>query len=211
MTDLVVATLSEAEARSLTDEVKHDSERLWRKLVELYDGDAHIVLGYSSWGAYFAAEFKQSGRRGYQLLEAGRALEVVNHGSSGQTPNERQARELAPLLDQPETMREAWNEASENGTPTALAVREAVTRRVGIPLDPDIVEKHQRDTAVEQIDRCVFVLEANTSDIQGLVDWVLETRDLNGRFGALTPSRFEKASAYCAAFAADLRRRGIDG
>ena len=41
--DLTVAVLSREEARSLTDEVKHDAERLWRKLVELYEGDAHTA------------------------------------------------------------------------------------------------------------------------------------------------------------------------
>lgn len=131
MTELVVATLSRDEARSLTDEVKQDAERLWRKLVELYDGGAHLALGYTSWGAYFKTEFGQSERHGYRLLEAGRALEVVS--DPWVTPaNERVARELAPLLDDPETLREVWVEASANGAPTAARVREVVQRSMGV-------------------------------------------------------------------------------
>lgn len=124
-----VALLSRDEARSLTDEVKGDAERLWRKLVELYDGGAHLALGYSSWGAYFKTEFGASERHGYRLLDAGRALELVSDQLV--TPvNEAQARELVPLLDEPEKLREAWAEASSDGEPTAPKVREAV-REVG--------------------------------------------------------------------------------
>lgn len=118
------AMLSRDEARSLTDEVKQDAERLWRKLVELYDGQAHLALGYSSWGAYFKVEFGQSERHGYRLLEAGRVLELV---ASDQLVTEGQARELVPLLDQPDELREAWREASANGPPTASRVREVVS------------------------------------------------------------------------------------
>lgn len=93
--------------------------------------------------------------------------------------------------------------------PQAEAIRRH--RAVTVPLDPDLMERQQRDTALEQIDRCVYALESNIADIPGHLDWILETRDLVGRYGPLTPSRMEKASAYCAAFAAELRKRGIDG
>lgn len=131
--EATVVTLSHDEARSLTDEVKHDSERLWRKLVELYDGGAHLALGYRSWGAYFKTEFGQSERHGYRLLDAGKALEIVASDPRVTVPNERQARELAPLLDDPPVLNEAWEEAvnsSSNGKPTAVAVKEVVGRRV---------------------------------------------------------------------------------
>lgn len=133
LSDLAVQRLSPGIARILTDEVKRDAESLWRKLVELYEGGAHLALKYSSWGEYFAAEFGQSGRRGYQLLDAGRALEAVNHGSLGASPNERQARELAPLLDQPETLKEAWAEVVElHPAPTARDVRDVVQRKMDV-------------------------------------------------------------------------------
>lgn len=130
MTAVSIATLSQAEARSLTDEVKHDAERLWRKLVELYDGGAHLALGYSSWGAYFKAEFGGEKSQAYRILDAGRVVEAL-HSPNGEwpVPSEAQARELAPLLDQPEQLREAWAKASANGEPTAVQVREVVEQR----------------------------------------------------------------------------------
>ncbi len=130
---LEVARLTSAEARALTDEVKADAAALWGKLLSLYEGGAHLSLGYPSWGAYYEAEFSESGRRGYQILEAARvaaALEPVNHGSTG--PSERVARELAPVLHEaPEQVEEVWAEiVEEHGpSPTAAQVRQHVAPR----------------------------------------------------------------------------------
>ncbi len=131
MSQLVVQVLSREEARSLTDEVKLDAERLWRKLVELYEGGAHEVLGYSSWRAYYAAEFGGDGSRGDQLLRAGRVMDVIGPGEN-LPANDSQARELAPLLDKPDELRDAWAEASANGLPTAGDVREVVQSRMDV-------------------------------------------------------------------------------
>lgn len=119
-------------ARRLTDEVKADAERLWRKLVELYEGEAHIALGYSSWGAYFEAEFGGSRTRAYELLNAGKVLDSVRN--CGLAPaNEAQARELAPLLNEPDELREAWAEVVElHPEPTAANVRDVVQRRMDV-------------------------------------------------------------------------------
>lgn len=46
--------------------------------------------------------------------------------------SESQARELAPLRDQPDEMQAAWQDASANGEPTAAKVREAVNQRLGV-------------------------------------------------------------------------------
>lgn len=132
MSELAVATLSADEARSLTDEVKQDAERLWRKLVELYDGGAHLALGYSSWAVYFEAEFGGSDATAYRLLQSGRVMAQLPIGS--QRPStEGVARELAPLLDQPEKLRETWAEVVElHPEPTAANVREVVQRGMGV-------------------------------------------------------------------------------
>lgn len=129
-----IATLSRDEARSLTDEIKGDAERLWRKLVELYEGRAHIALGYSSWATYFSAEFGGNSRRSYQLLQAGRVmrtLEPVQHVALPRT--DRVARELVPLQSDPEKMREAWVEVTAtHANPTSAQVHAVVQTKVGI-------------------------------------------------------------------------------
>jgi hypothetical protein len=108
--------LSEGEARELTDSVKTDVQTLWANLLALYEGDAHTALGYASWSDYCAAEFGVGRSRSYQLLNAGRVLEVIESQSTDRglatelgsdvpredsLPNEWQARELVPLLDNP--------------------------------------------------------------------------------------------------------------
>jgi hypothetical protein len=49
--------MSEAEARKLTDQIKHDAEVLWDNLVAAYLGRADIALGYESWDTYCTVEF----------------------------------------------------------------------------------------------------------------------------------------------------------
>lgn len=125
--------LSPDEARSLTDEVKRDAERLWRKLGKLYEGGAHKALGYSSWGAYFQAEFGGSERHAYELLNAGLVMETLESSAQLRTrpANEAQARELAPLLGQPEILCEAWAKVEEkHPEPTAADVRRVVAEVV---------------------------------------------------------------------------------
>lgn len=131
---LVQLQLSFDDARRLTDEVKRDAESLWRKLVELYEGRAHHALGYSSWGAYFEAEFGQSDKRGDQLLRAGRVVGELRDTTVSPLPtNEAQARELAPLLNEPDKLREAWGEVVElHPEPTAADVREVVQGKMGV-------------------------------------------------------------------------------
>jgi hypothetical protein len=75
-------TLSQAEARRLTDEVKADAQRLWAKLLKLYEGGAHIALGYSSWAAYCEQEFRIGNRQSYRLLQAAKVV----HQLSGECP-----------------------------------------------------------------------------------------------------------------------------
>lgn len=126
------STLSRDEARSLTDEVRGDAERLWSKLVELYEGGAHVALGYGSWGSYFETEFGGSDATAYRLLQSGRVMAQLPIGSP-RPATESVARELTPLLRQPEALKEAWAKVVEtNESPTAADVREVVSRHVEV-------------------------------------------------------------------------------
>jgi phage N-6-adenine-methyltransferase len=126
--------LSETEARSLTDEVKSDAEALWRKLGTLYEGEAWKALKYDSWRSYWIAEFGEKTLNwSYKQISAGRVADSIESVYHGTQLNERQARELAPLLKQPEVLREAWSEViEENAEPTAADVREVVRRKMDV-------------------------------------------------------------------------------
>jgi hypothetical protein len=90
--------LTADEARQLTEEVKHDVVALREKLLRLYEGGAHLALGYASWKDYWQAEFETSWQYGYRQLDAARVDRVVRQLANGPLP-EGQARELVPLLD----------------------------------------------------------------------------------------------------------------
>ena len=130
MSELVL--FAAAEARVLTDEVKADAQALWAKLLRLYEGGAHQALGYSSWADYCAAEFDMGKSRSYQMLDAARVVESLPESTNVDSPpTESQARELTPLLDQPEAMAVAWQTAQEVAVEqdrpvTAQDVRELV-------------------------------------------------------------------------------------
>ena len=123
--------LMASEARALTDEVKAEAAALWEKLLHLYEGGAHTVLGYSSWGAYYEAEFDGSGNYGYRLLKSAQVMEQLPNGNS-RPATEAVARELVPLLrDDPDRVEEVWSNVVElhGPKPTAAQVRELVVPR----------------------------------------------------------------------------------
>lgn len=132
----LVVPLSPAEARVLTDEVKSDAAALWAKLLRLYEGGAHTALGYSSWGAYYAAEFGRSKSDAYRLLDAAGVVQALQSpiGEQGYTPSESVARELVPVLkDDAASVEEVWAEAvEEHGPePTAKQVRGIAREHMG--------------------------------------------------------------------------------
>jgi hypothetical protein len=78
-------------------------------------------------------------KRGYDLMAAAQVSAVLS--PIGDTPgpaNEAVARELAPLRDEPERLREAWQEAVERHgpEPTAAEVREIVKPTLAPPPEP---------------------------------------------------------------------------
>lgn len=86
----------EASARGLTDEVKADAAALWSKLNALYEGSAHLALGYPSWDDYCGSEFGMSSGASYRVLNAARVVAQLPIGSP-LPRTESVARELAPL------------------------------------------------------------------------------------------------------------------
>jgi hypothetical protein len=158
---LYLRALSQSEARRLTDEVKADAQQLWAKLLNLYEGGAHIALGYSSWAEYCQREFHMSNGHSYRLLQAARVVSQLPMGSSpqgvSQVPeSERIARELVPLLGNPQAIDEAWNEAVQEvgGVPTVAKVKEVVSRKLALIPPPEKKPLHD----LEGIDPNLFKL-----------------------------------------------------
>jgi DNA methylase len=118
----LVPAMNAEEARALTDEVTRDAGALREKLLRLYEGQAHVALGYASWQAYWEAEFDTHWRSGYRELQAARVDRVIGPWANGPLP-ERQARELAPLLrEDPQAVLDAWGEAEESATARGVEI-----------------------------------------------------------------------------------------
>jgi len=140
MDEMPKPALSAEEARKLTDEFSRDVQRLWMRLLKLYEGGAHIALGYSSWDKYMENEFLIRKGQAYRMLRSARVVEFLGEVSPGDTTlqYEKHARELSRMLNthQPEEMAEAWQEAQDQaasrGKPvTTQDVRRAVRKVTG--------------------------------------------------------------------------------
>lgn len=127
----LVPTLGGAEARRLTNEVRRDLVSAREKLLRLYEGEAHLALGYSSWRSYWETEFETSWRSGYRELGAARVDRAIDQLDNQPLP-EGQARELIPLLDEPDDLRSVMRDLREEHGErlTAATIREAVEKKL---------------------------------------------------------------------------------
>lgn len=180
MTEIAIP-LTPDEARSLTDEIRGATERVFRLLLRAYEGNAWQALGYGSWRDYAMTEFGMSQSHAYRLLDQGRVVReiedaaVAAQGELSETESspigetaisEAAARELVPLLGQPEKLREAWSEARDaaDGKPTAADVKTA-RERVSPPRSRQVPalpepEPEPEDAPVEDP-----VLDGGTTDL----------------------------------------------
>ncbi len=96
-----------------------------RALLAIRDGRLYRD-GHDTFESYCRERWGMSREYAFRLTQAAQVADVLPVGN---TPaSERQARELAPLLDQPEALRDAWQQANEQtgGKPTAAAIRAVV-------------------------------------------------------------------------------------
>ena len=126
-----VEQLTESAALALVEEVKADIKALWLKFLLMYEGGAHLALGYTRWGDFYAAEFggprDETGGHGYRLLRSARVVERLP--IDNRPTRESVERKLVPLLPYPESMRGAAAEAfALHGDPTADQMKEVAAR-----------------------------------------------------------------------------------
>jgi hypothetical protein len=163
-----------AEARRLTDEAKRDIAALRERLLLLYEGEAHLALGFSSWGEYWETEFETSWRTGYRELEAARVNRAIDPWDNGGHLSERQARELAPLLRQEDedAVLDLWRELQDEYGErlTAENVQAAVEKKLKSKLAPA-----PQAPEVDQLELAKRTLSAAYGKAAGLIaDWLDE-------------------------------------
>lgn len=140
--ETVAPRLTAEEARALTEEAREQAAALWRTLLRLYEGGAHLALGYASWAAYFNAEFREQRKPGqrpdpkhpYRLLRAARVEAEVSVHVDTAGMKEAHARVLAPLTSpvREEIVRRVAQEAGGFGAVTAARVQQIRDEVIGV-------------------------------------------------------------------------------
>ena len=128
MSDLVTCSLADCEAvieRGLGTFIE-----VGAALAEIRDAGLYRE-GFETFEDYCRDRWDFSRPRAYQLIDAAEMSTTVDTA----LPSERVARELAPLRDEPEQLRETWAEAVERHgeRPTAKQVHVLVQERVVRP------------------------------------------------------------------------------
>ena len=128
LTEQPASRLSYDDAREATNQLRGHIEALWKMVLYLYEHEAHLALGYPSWGEFCKKELDFSASYGYQLIEAGRvARQIQSTAVDSPAPTRfRQARALGKAP--PETRTEAWHKAQEQHgeQPTAKQIAEVI-------------------------------------------------------------------------------------
>lgn len=96
-------------------------------LLAIREDGQYIEAGFPNFEAYCQRRWSLSRPQAYRLIDAA-TVQVALSPIGDRVPNESVARELAPLRDEPEKLREAYAEVKQRhgSTPTAAQVREVV-------------------------------------------------------------------------------------
>lgn len=128
---LALALMSADEAREYVTAIRQHLNSARALLLDLYERKGWQALGYDSWRACVVAEFGESQRHLYRQLEAAQVEHVIcPNGQIGAIP-ESHLRPLAPYKDDPEFVRETWEEAKRtapDGKLTAAHVENVVAK-----------------------------------------------------------------------------------
>lgn len=125
---MTLATRSLSQCEEVIDRGLATFVEVGLALMEIRDSRLYLET-HSTFEVYCKERWQFSDRHARRLIEASEVIGALESGPIG-PPNEAQARELAPLKDEPEKMAEAWEEAvkESNGKPTAVHVANAVNK-----------------------------------------------------------------------------------
>lgn len=141
---VTLTLMTEQEARACVNQIKGHLETTRALLFDLHEREGWKALGYATWQACITEEFHYSTQHAHRLLNAhlvDRILALREPGSPTGDPGEpvatieeRHARELEPLLADPEAVCEVYDAVQDvtDGKPTAAAYRSAVNDRLGV-------------------------------------------------------------------------------
>jgi hypothetical protein len=120
------------EAREAVDQINSNMNNVRYLVLDLYEREGWVALGYQSWRECVATEFKQGQSYLYYQLEAAQIEKNISTTVEKEQIPERQLRPLSKL--EPDQQREAWQKAVEtapDGKVTAAHVSKVVKEMTG--------------------------------------------------------------------------------
>jgi hypothetical protein len=104
-----------------------------RALLEIQSRRLYIKAGYRSFAVYVTERWDLSETHAYRQIEAAKVIDILSPiGETSLPANEAQARELAPLVQDPDAIRAVWAEIGAAGERvTARAIRARVAEQLG--------------------------------------------------------------------------------
>jgi len=107
-----------------------------RALLEIQARRLYLGAGHRTFADYVAKRWDLSASHAYRQIEASKVVDILS--PIGEIPlpsNEAQARELTPLVNDPEAVRAVWSEAVQDGhgRVTARAIKAHVAARRPLP------------------------------------------------------------------------------
>ena len=124
----VVLVMTEVEAREHVRQIKLGLQNVRNLLLELYERDGWLALGYKTWRDCTTQEFQYRQSHVYELLSAAKVERNISAIAENTIP-EGQLRPIAQANLQPQEQREVWQKAIEsapNGKVTARHVEHTV-------------------------------------------------------------------------------------
>lgn len=138
MADLVISEMALEDFEAAEAVIRGGLETfvdVGQALLAIRDGRGYRHRGFASFEAYCFRQWQFSRPHAYRLMDAAEVAGILS--PIGDTPaNEAQARALAPLLERPAELAEAWREAVETAPDGQLTARHvaAVVERHAKPL-----------------------------------------------------------------------------
>jgi hypothetical protein len=177
------------EAREAVDQINSNMNNVRYLVLDLYEREGWVALGYQSWRECVTAEFQNSQAYLYRQLEAAQTEKVISPiGEKIEIP-ESQLRPLTKLKDNPEQQREAWQKAVETapeGKVTAAHVSKVVKEITGEQPKPYILKQSQptipehavyfATIAISQLERISDDDPTRQKALNMVVDWINKNR-----------------------------------
>ncbi len=192
-------------------------------LLAIKERRLYLQGGWDTFELYCRDRWQIEDRHARRMIDAAQVAQIAAASATGpmgpkvEVENERQARELAPLLGQPDELQAVWRETVDRTggivTPQAIRnVRRDRERRAAPAPEPLLPRPPAPEPAIPAAVHRVFLVitqAAQEARVLGAPD-VFRGLPVAADVAAIWADRFEDAAVLCAELAGACRGAGVD-